>query len=134
MRRAFATLVAVTLIVGLAVPAASAATSPTKLAAQVKSLQKQVTALKKTLKKMNTALGNTETLAVVALLYGGCNSAATADALQGGNPTAYGSTPVSDYNACSDLQAIVKVSPTIVRQPNVPTVNVFQELLTVFKP
>lgn len=134
MRRAFATLLAVTVIVGLAVPAANAATSPAKLSAQVKSLQKQVTALKKQVKKMNTALGQTESVAIVALLYGGCNSAVTADALQGGNPSAYGNTPVSDFNACSDLQQIVHVSPTIVRQPNVATVNVFQELLNVFKP
>ena len=137
MRRAFATVFAVALILGLAVPAATAAssaTSPKALAAQVKALQKQVTALKKQVKKMNAALGQTESIAVVALLYGGCNSAVTADALQGGNPTVYGNTPVSDYNACSDLQQIVRVSPTIGRQPNVPTVNVFQELLNVFKP
>jgi hypothetical protein len=134
MRRAFATLLAVTVMVGLAVPAASAAPSPANLSKQIKALQKQVTALKKQVKKMNTALGQTEGVAVVALLYGGCNTAVTADALQGGNPTAYGSTPVSDYNVCSQLQQIVGVTPTIVRQPNVPTVNVFQELLNVFKP
>lgn len=134
MRRAFATLLALTVMVGLAVPAANAATSPAKLSAQIKSLQKQVTALKKQVKKTNTALAQTETLAVVAFLYGGCNSAVTADALQGGNSTAYGTTPVSDFNACSDLQQIVRVNPTIVRQPGVATVNVFQELLNVFKP
>ena len=134
MRRAFATLLALTVMVGLAVPAANAATSPAKLSAQIKSLQKQVTALKKQVKKTNTALAQTETLAVVAFLYGGCNSAVTADALQGGNPTGFGTTPVSDFNACSDLQQIVRVNPTIVRQPGVATVNVFQELLNVFKP
>jgi uncharacterized protein (DUF1501 family) len=127
-------LLAVTVIVGLAVPAATAATSPAKLSAQVKSLQKQVTALKKQVKKVNTALGQTESVAIVALLYGGCNTAVTADALQGGNPTAFGNAPVSDYNACSLLQQATRITPTIVRQPNVPTVNVFQELLNVFKP
>ena len=132
MRRAFATLFAVALVLGLAVPAASAATRPARLAAQVKSLQKQVTALKKQVKKMNNALGQTETIAVVALLYGGCNSAATADALQGGNPALYGNTPVSDYNACSDLSRITRTP--VARQPNVATVNVFQQLLNIFKP
>lgn len=137
MRRAFASLFAVALVLSLAVPAATAgssATSPTALAKQVKALQTQVTALKKQVKKMNAALGQTQSIAVVALLYGGCNSAVTADAFQGGNAAAYGTTPVTDYNACSDLQQIVRVTPTIVRQPNTATVNVFQELLNVFKP
>jgi hypothetical protein len=133
MRRAFATIFAVALILGLAVPAANAAPNRSAgLAAQVKALQKQVAALKKQVKKMNTALGQTETIAVVALLYGGCNSAATADALQGGNPAQYGNTPVSDYNACSDLSRITRTP--VARQPNVPTVNVFQQLLNIFKP
>ena len=136
MRRALATLFAVALTLGLAVPAASAAgsaASPTaRLSAQVKALQKSVAALKKQVKKMNTALGQTETIAVVALLYGGCSTAATADALQGGNPGAYGNTPVADYNSCSDLSKITNVA--VARQPNVATVSVFQQLLNVFKP
>jgi len=103
------------------------------MAAQIRTLQKQVKTLQKTLKKTNTTLVQTEAVAVVALLYGGCSSAATADALQGHDPTAFGTTPVADFNACSDLQSIVRATPTIVRQPNTPTVDVFQELLNIFK-
>ena len=133
MRRVLAATFVLALALALSAPA-MAAPSPKKMAAQIAVLQKQVKALQKQVKKLNTAVGQTQTVAVVALLYGGCSTAATADALQGGNPAAYGNTPVSDFNACSDLQQIVRVSPTIVRQPNVPTVNVFQELLNVFKP
>jgi len=132
MRRALAALFAVTLILALAAPAANAAKGGGNLGAQVRSLQAQVKALKKQVKKMNTTLKNTEVIAVVALFYGGCNSAVTADALQGGNPTAYGNTPVTDYNACSDLAQITRVP--VARQPNVPTVSVFQQLLNIFKP
>jgi hypothetical protein len=132
MRRAFATLFAVALTLALAAPAANAAPSPAKLAAQINALNKRVKTLEKKVKKMNTTLGQTETIAVVALLYGGCTTAATADALQGGNPTAYGTTPVTDYNTCSDLSRIVG-SP-IARAPNVPTTTVFQQLLNIFKP
>jgi hypothetical protein len=103
------------------------------MAAQIRTLQGQVKTLQKTLKKTNTTLLQTEAVAVVALLYAGCTSAATADALQGGNPTAFGTTPVADFNTCSDLQNITRPTPTIVRQPNTATVNVFQELLNIFK-
>ncbi len=139
MRRAVATLFAVAVVLSVAVPAAgagSSSTSPAALAKQVQALQKQVTALKKQVKAMKSNLGQTEAIAVVALLYGGCNSAVTADALAGSGIAGYTAppNPVQDYNACSDLQQYVKVSPTIVRQPNTATVNVFQELLNVFKP
>jgi hypothetical protein len=133
MRRALPALFALALALALAVPATAATPSPARMAAQIRTLQGQVKTLQKTLKKTNKTLLQTEAVAVVALLYGGCNSAATADALQGGNPTAYGSTPVSDYSACSDLQRFTGQTPAIVRQPNTPTVNVFQELLNLFK-
>jgi hypothetical protein len=132
MRRALVTLFAVALILALAAPAANAAPSPAKLAAQIRSLQKQVKALQKKVKKMNTTLVQTETIAVVALLYGGCTSAATADALQGGNAALYGTTPVADYNTCSDLSRIT--GTPIARAPNTPTVSVFQQMLNIFKP
>jgi hypothetical protein len=103
------------------------------MAAQIRTLQKQVKTLQTSLKKTNRTLLQTEAVAVVALLYGGCSSAATADALQGGNPTAFGTTPVADFNACSDLQRFTGATPAIVRQPNTPTVNVFQELLNILK-
>jgi hypothetical protein len=133
MRRAIATLFTVALIVGLAAPAANAAVPSTaKLAAQVKSLQKQVTALKKQVKKMNTALVQTEGLAIVAFLYGGCNTAVTADEFQANNPAAFGTTPVNDYNACSDLSKFTNVA--ITRSNTSPgNTNVFQQLLTIFK-
>ena len=133
MRRALPALFALALALALAVPATAATPSPARMAAQIRTLQKQVKTLQKTLKKTNTTLVQTEAVAVVALLYGGCSSAATADALQGSNPTTFGTTPVADFNACSDLQSIVRATPTVVRQPNTPTVNVFQELLNIFK-
>jgi hypothetical protein len=132
MRRALPAFFALVLALALAVPATAATPSPARMAAQIRTLQKQVKTLQKTLKKTNTTLLQTEAVAVVALLYAGCTSAATADALQGGNP-AFGTTPVSDFNTCSDLQNITRPTPTIVRQPNTATVNVFQELLNIFK-
>jgi hypothetical protein len=134
MRRALPALFALALALALAVPATAATPSPKRMEAQIRTLQGQVKTLQKTVKKMNTTLLQTQAVAVVALLYGGCNSAVTADALQGGNPTGFGTTPVADFSACSDLQSIVRTTPTIVRQPNTPTVNVFQELLNIFKP
>jgi hypothetical protein len=133
MRRALPAFFALVLALALAVPATAATPSPARMAAQIRTLQKQVKTLQKTLKKTNTTLLQTEAVAVVALLYAGCTSAATADALQGGNPTVYGTTPVADFNTCSDLQNITRPTPTIVRQPNTATVNVFQELLNIFK-
>jgi hypothetical protein len=132
MRRAFAAVFAIAVALAVTVPAASAAPSPAKLAAQISSLQKQVKKLQKQVKKMTTELGQTETIAVVALLYGGCTAAATADALQGGNPAVYGSTPVADYNTCSDLSRFTNTP--VARAPNTPTVTVFQQLLNIFKP
>jgi hypothetical protein len=133
MRRALPALFAVALALVLAVPATAATPSPQRMAAQIRTLQKQVKTLQKSLKKTNKTLLQTEAVAVVALLYGGCTSAATADALQGANPTAFGTTPVADYNACSMLQQFTGVTPAIARQPNTPTVNVFQELLNILK-
>ena len=135
MRRALPALFAVALALALAVPATAATPSPAKMAGQIRVLQKQVKALQKTVKKTNTTLLQTEAVAVVALLYGGCNSAVTADALAGAGIAGYSAAPnpVADFNACSQLQQITTVSPTIVRQPNTATVNVFQELLNIFK-
>jgi hypothetical protein len=135
MRRALPALFAVALAVVLAVPATAATPSPAKMAAQIRVLQKQVKTLQKSLKKTNTTLLQTEAVAVVALLYGGCNSAVTADALAGSGIAGYSAppNPVADFNACGDLQRITGTTPTIVRQPNTATVNVFQELLNIFK-
>jgi hypothetical protein len=132
MRRALATAFAFAVIAVLAAPAATATPSPKAMAGQIRTLQKQVTTLQKTVRKLTTTLGQTQVVAIGALLYGGCTSAATADALQGGNPTLFGTTAVNDYNACSDLSKFT--STTIARQPNTATVNVFQSLLNIFKP
>jgi hypothetical protein len=135
MRRALPALFAIVLALALAIPATAATPSPRKMAAQIKTLQVQVKALQKSLKKTNTTLLETEAVAVVALLYGGCNSAVTADALAGAGIGGYSQAPnpVADFNSCSQLQQITRVTPTIVRQPNTATVNVFQELLNIFK-
>jgi hypothetical protein len=132
MRRALPALVVLALTVSLAVPATAATPSPKKMAAQIRVLQKQVKALRR---EVNIAQG----LALVGLLYGACNSAVTADALQGSNPTALGTTPVTDYSpvtrrgtACGDLSRFT--GHTVARQPNTATVSVFQSLLNIFKP
>jgi hypothetical protein len=105
------------------------------MASQIRVLQGQVKALKKQAKKDHTTLLQTEAVAVVALLYGGCNSAVTADALAGSGIAGYTAppNPVNDYRTCSQLQTITRITPPIVRQPNTATVNVFQELLGIFK-
>jgi endonuclease/exonuclease/phosphatase (EEP) superfamily protein YafD len=131
MRRALAAVFAFALILALAPPATAATPSPQRMAGQIRTLQKQVKTLQKTVKKVTTELRQTEAVAVVALLYGGCTSAATADAFQGGSPTAYGTTAVNDFSTCSDLSRIT--GTTIARQPNTATVNVFQTLLNIFK-
>lgn len=132
MRRVLAATFVLAVSLALAAPAVAATPSPKKMAAQIGALQKQVKALQKTVKKLNTAVGQTQAVAVAALLYGGCSTAATADALQGGNAPVYGSTPVADYNSCSDLSKFT--GTTVARQPNTATVNVFQSLLNLFKP
>jgi hypothetical protein len=132
MRRASVAAFAVAMGLVVALPATAATPSPAQLAGQVRALQKQVTTLRKQVKTINKTLLQVETVAIVSFLYGGCNSAATADALQGGNPAMFGSTQVNDYNACTDLGKITNT--TITRAPNTPTVNVFQQLLNLFKP
>jgi hypothetical protein len=116
----------------LAAPAVAATPSAKQMAGQIRVLQKQVKTLQKQVKTVRTALGQTELIAVVALLYGPCATAATADALQGADPTHYGSTAVNDYGTCSELSK--DTGTTVSRQPNTATVNVFQALLNVFQP
>jgi hypothetical protein len=133
MRRAFVAVVALALAIALSAPATAATPTTKKLAAQVKTLQAQVKTLQKQVKKMNTTLGRTETIAVVALLYGGCSTAATADAFAGTGNAGYTAppNPVNDYQSCSDLSKITN-SP-VTRAPNTATANVFQQLLNIFK-
>jgi hypothetical protein len=122
----------------LALPATAATPSPQQMAGQIRTLQKQVKKLQKQVKSINSDLNTTAAIAIVGLLYGACTSAVTADALQGSNPTAFGTTPVTDYSpfttsgtACGDLGRAT--SSTVARAPNTPTVNVFQTMLNIFK-
>jgi len=139
MRRALPALFALVLALALAVPAMAATPSPARMAAQIRTLQGQVKTLQKTLKKTNTALLQTEGIAVVALLYGACNSAVTADALQGSRPDQFVSMPVTRYSTCTPAGTTCGdlgkgAAHTDARQPNIATVNVFQTLLNIFKP
>jgi len=138
MRRALAAVFAFALALTLALPATAASPSPKQLAAQIRTLQKQVKTLQKQVKTINSDLNSTATVAVVALLYGACTSAVTADALQGALPPQFGTTAVTDYSpftttgtACGDLGKAT--GRTVARQPNVATVNVFQAMLNIFK-
>jgi hypothetical protein len=135
MRRALLALFVLALALALSVPATAATPSLKRMAAQIRVLQGQVKTLQKQVKKDHTTLLQTEAVAVVALLYGGCNSAVTADALAGSGIAGYAAppNPVNDYQTCSQLQTITRITPPIVRQPNTATVNVFQELLGIFK-
>jgi hypothetical protein len=108
------------------------------MAGQIRTLQKQVKTLQKQVKTIRSELTLTENIALISIAYGACNTAVTADALQGSRPDQFGTAPVTDYSpltnsgtACGDLgQATGK---TVARQPNAPTVNVFQTLLNIFK-
>jgi hypothetical protein len=130
---AIAAMAAVVLLV--ASPAgAGSAKGPTlrSLQAQITSLQKQV----KTLKKQ-TALA--QDVGFVALAYGGCSTAVTADTFQDtftgleGHYThsaAYfgTQTPLNDYGACSALEVVR------AHNQNPPTTSVLAGLLDLFKP
>jgi hypothetical protein len=132
MRRALVSVFTLVVVLALALPAAAATPSPKQMAAQIRVLQKQV-------KKLQTQVLDADILAIDALVYGACNTAVTADALQGANSTMFGTTPVIDHSpaspsgtACGDLGQLT--SHTIARQPNMATVNVFQSLLNIFVP
>ena len=132
MRRALPAFFVFALALALAIPATAATPSPKKMEAQILALQKQV----KTLTRNTNIAGG---LALVALTYGACETAVTADALQGSRPDQFGSTPLTEYSpitnngtACGDLGRVTR--HTVARQPNTATVNVFQSLLNIFKP
>jgi hypothetical protein len=138
MRRALTALSVLGLALAFAVPANAAAPSPARLAAQIKTLQKQVKALQKTVKTLRSELNLTENISLIAIAYGACNTAMTADALQGSRPDQFGTTPVTDYSpltnngtACGDLGR--GTGKTVARQPNTANVNGFQALLDIFK-
>ena len=65
-------------LVALAVAAPASAADPT-----LKSLARQVKALQKEVKTLKTQVTQARTVAATALVYAGCSTAVTADALQG---------------------------------------------------
>jgi hypothetical protein len=133
MRKALAIAAVASLAI---VPAAGAGATkgPT-----LRSLQAQITSLKKqvnTLKKRTTLAEN---IAVVALAYGGCSTAVTADTFQDtytgveGHFTHTGTyfpaqSALNDYGACSALEI------TRAHNQNPPTTAVLAALLDLFKP
>lgn len=133
MRKALAIAAVASLAI---VPAAegSAKKGPTlrSLQAQITSLKKQVNALKK-----RTTLA--EDIAVVSLAYGACSTAVTADTFQDTyaglevhytHPTAYfgAQSALNDYGACQALQI------TRAHNQSPPTTVVLAALLDLFKP
>ena len=125
MRRVLATVGVVLAAAVFAAPAVAVTPTEKKLQAQIKVLQGQVKTLQKQVKQARS-------IAVLAAVYSGCATAATADALQGTwttldahatTPLFGTQTPVNDYDVCSKgLQ--------ITRAKNTPTVSVLQSLLT----
>jgi hypothetical protein len=137
------------LVAGIAVAAPASGATPTerRLAKQTKVLQRQVKALQTQVKALQAQMtlrrrSNLGTLAVGALQFTACSTAATADAFQGtweaidrhAAVNAHGpdqfpaQTPIADpLNSCqlNDIE----------RQPGVvpPTTNVFAALLNIFR-
>ena len=134
MRKALAVAAVASLAIVPAAGAGSATKGPT-----LRSLQAQITSLKKqvnTLKKRTTLAEN---IAVVALAYGGCSTAVTADTFQDtftgveGHFTHTGAyfpaqSALNDYGACQALEI------TRAHSQNPPTTAVLAALLDLFKP
>jgi hypothetical protein len=128
MKRVIVTALISMLALSVAAPAPAA--GPT-----VKSLARQIKALQKDVKKLKADLRETRAVAATALIYGGCATAVTADALQSTwafldakHATGFGAqTPVSDFQTCQLLR--------ITRQPtqSPPNNSVFSSLLALFR-
>ena len=138
MRQVLGLATVATVVLLVASPAgAGAAKGPTlkSLAAQVKSLQTQVTKLKKQVKA-------DENIQALTLTYAVCATAVTADTFQDtfagldgyfasqlAKPAYFGAqTPVNDYQACPAFQ-IVRA-----HNQNPPNTNILRALLDIFKP
>jgi predicted lipoprotein len=106
----------------------------------LRSLQAQITKLQKQVKTLQKQVKDAQTLGAAGVAYGACNSAVTADALQGtwialdarftsmGQAAIFGAqTPVNDFTLCQSFNV------TRARSQNPPTVGVFQALLNIFK-
>ena len=115
----------VTLVVAAPAPAAG----PT-----VKSLARQINAMKKDIKTLKAQVTQARAVAATALVYAGCSTAVTVDALQGTwtyldqkHATGFGpQTPVNDYQTCQPLQ--ITRAPAQVP----PNTSVFNSLLALF--
>ena len=120
-------IIALTLVLSAA--PATAAPTPTekKLQRQAAKLQKQVATLQKQMKALQKKANDTELLAEAALVVGFCDSALTADALQGtwavidqiqqenGKPAKFGAqTAVNDSGVCNAIRVVrsQRVPPT----------------------
>jgi hypothetical protein len=128
MKRLIASTVVAAVALVLAAPAQPAAPSNAKLARQIKTLQKQVKTLKKQVKEAD---GH----AALAIVYAGCATAVTADALQGtwtvidqvnGDPIFGSQTPVNDNELCS----VWEITRAPTQMP--PNISVFNSLLALF--
>jgi hypothetical protein len=130
-RLALAALLALALVAA----APASAKGPT-----LRSLQAQITKLQKQVKTLQKQVKDAQTLGAAGLAYGACNSAVTADALQGtwialdarftsqSQAAIFGAqTPVNDFTLCQSFNV------TRARSQNPPTVGVFQALLNIFK-
>lgn len=134
MKQFLAVLAAALLVTGIYVVTAGAGqqgVSPKRVA----KLEKKVNKLQKTVKKIQKQQRMDEVAIVAALVYGGCNTAVTADAFQKtwttiGAP--FGSqTPLDDFGLCNALNI---ARQKVGAPPPVPTVSVFGALLDLFKP
>ncbi|HEX2293617.1 MAG TPA: hypothetical protein VHH55_09895 [Gaiellaceae bacterium] len=144
MRTGLATSLVVLVAAGvLAAPASAATPTERKLARQIGAVQKQVKVLQGQVRTLRRQVRDAQNIAVGALAFSACSTAATADAFQGTWETidrnaAADSPPTPDQyppqtaiadplNSCSLLE--------VQRQPNVvpPTTNVFAALLNIFR-
>ena len=128
MKRLIAAIAAGAVALVLAAPAQPASPTNRQLARQIKVLQKQVKTLQKQMKETRVAVG-------VTLIYSGCATAVTADALQGtwavidqvnGAPIFGPQVAVNDSSLCSFLE--ITRAPTQVP----PNISVFNSLLALF--
>jgi hypothetical protein len=134
MRKALAIAAVASLAIVPAAGAASAKKGPT-----LRSLQGQITTLKKQVNALKKRTTLAENIAVVALAYAGCSTAVTADTFQDTytgleghytHPTAYfgAQSALNDYGACQALEI------TRAHSQSPPTTAVLAALLDLFKP
>lgn len=138
MRQVLVLATLATVVLLAASPAGAGSTKgPTlkSLAAQVKSLQTQVTKLKKQVKA-------DENIQALTLAYAVCSTAVTADVFQDtftgldgyfssqlAKPAYFGSqTPVNDYQSCPAFSVVR------AHNQNPPNTNILRALLDIFKP